>query len=69
LISRLSPCRALADNAVRLRVAEAFLPFIIGKLMRRIVNYLVNNIREHLMLYIVLWSLLALLNILYIVFF
>ncbi len=50
-------------------VAEAFLPFIIGILMRRIVNYLVNNIREHLMLYIVLWSLLAILDILYIVFF
>ncbi|HBM2733015.1 TPA: YceO family protein, partial [Enterobacter hormaechei subsp. xiangfangensis] len=27
--------------------------------MRRLVNYLINNIREHFMLYIVLWSLLA----------
>ncbi|EPJ8039646.1 TPA: YceO family protein, partial [Citrobacter freundii] len=27
--------------------------------MRRIFHYLVNNIREHLMLYIILWSLLA----------
>ncbi|EJB6974414.1 TPA: DUF2770 family protein, partial [Enterobacter hormaechei subsp. steigerwaltii] len=26
--------------------------------MRRLVNYLINNIREHFMLYIVLWSLL-----------
>ncbi|HAT4060135.1 TPA: DUF2770 domain-containing protein, partial [Citrobacter freundii] len=26
--------------------------------MRRIFHYLVNNIREHLMLYIILWSLL-----------
>lgn len=43
-------------------------PFI-GIHMRRIVNYLINNIREHLMLYILLWSLLALLDILYIVFF
>ncbi|EPL0119418.1 DUF2770 family protein, partial [Citrobacter freundii] len=25
--------------------------------MRRIFHYLVNNIREHLMLYIILWSL------------
>ncbi|HBL6090032.1 TPA: DUF2770 family protein, partial [Enterobacter hormaechei subsp. xiangfangensis] len=25
--------------------------------MRRLVNYLINNIREHFMLYIVLWSL------------
>ncbi|MBG0548246.1 DUF2770 family protein [Enterobacter hormaechei] len=24
--------------------------------MRRLVNYLINNIREHFMLYIVLWS-------------
>lgn len=45
-----------------------FLPAT-GILMRRIVNYLVNNIREHLMLYILLWSLLAILDILYIVFF
>ncbi|EPU1263965.1 YceO family protein, partial [Citrobacter freundii] len=27
--------------------------------MRRIFHYLVNNIREHFMLYIILWSLLA----------
>lgn len=26
--------------------------------MRRIFHYLVNNIREHFMLYIILWSLL-----------
>ncbi|MEG1210921.1 MAG: YceO family protein [Leclercia sp.] len=37
--------------------------------MRRIVQYLVNNIREHLMLYILLWSLLAIIDIIYIVFF
>ena len=37
--------------------------------MRRLLHYLINNIREHLMLYILLWSLLALLDILYIVFF
>ena len=45
-----------------------FHPFT-GIFMRRIVSYLVNNIREHLMLYILLWSLLAVLDILYIVFF
>jgi len=48
---------------------KPFIPPITGIFMRRIVNYLVNNIREHLMLYIVLWSLLAVLDILYIVFF
>ncbi|ANG92386.1 YceO family protein [Enterobacteriaceae bacterium 155047] len=37
--------------------------------MRRIVNYLINNIREHLMLYIFLWSLLAIVDVIYIVFF
>ena len=37
--------------------------------MRRLVNYLINNIREHFMLYIVLWSLLAIIAVIYIVFF
>ena len=37
--------------------------------MRRIVDYLVNNIREHLMLYIILWSLLAIMDVIYIMFF
>lgn len=37
--------------------------------MRRMVNYLINNIREHFMLYIVLWSLLAIIDVIYIVFF
>lgn len=31
--------------------------------MRRLVNYLINNIREHFMLYIVLWSLLAIITL------
>ncbi|HAS1428310.1 TPA: YceO family protein, partial [Enterobacter hormaechei subsp. steigerwaltii] len=35
--------------------------------MRRLVNYLINNIREHFMLYIVLWSLLAIIDVIYIV--
>ncbi|RCG81440.1 hypothetical protein CSB66_2252 [Enterobacter hormaechei] len=38
-------------------------------MMRRLVNYLINNIREHFMLYIVLWSLLAIIVVIYIVFF
>lgn len=37
--------------------------------MRRLVNNLINNIREHFMLYIVLWSLLAIIDVIYIVFF
>ncbi|HFK6871424.1 TPA: YceO family protein [Enterobacter hormaechei subsp. steigerwaltii] len=37
--------------------------------MRRLVKYLINNIREHFMLYIVLWSLLAIIDVIYIVFF
>lgn len=37
--------------------------------MRRLVNYLINNIREHFMLYVVLWSLLAIIDVIYIVFF
>lgn len=37
--------------------------------MRILVNYLINNIREHFMLYIVLWSLLAIIVVIYIVFF
>jgi len=38
-------------------------------MMRRLMNYLINNIREHFMLYIVLWSLLAIIDVIYIVFF
>jgi len=38
-------------------------------MMRRIFDYLVNNIREHFMLYILLWSLLAIIDVIYIVFF
>ncbi|EKM5719003.1 YceO family protein [Enterobacter cloacae] len=37
--------------------------------MRRIVGFLINNIREHFMLYILLWGLLALIEIIYIVFY
>ncbi|HDR2751965.1 MULTISPECIES: DUF2770 family protein [Enterobacter] len=37
--------------------------------MRKIVSYLINNIREHLMLYILLWSLLAIIDFIYIVFY
>ncbi|MDT7366198.1 YceO family protein [Citrobacter freundii] len=37
--------------------------------MRRIFHYLVNNIREHFMFYIILWSLLAIMDVIYIMFF
>jgi len=38
-------------------------------MMRRIVDFLINNIREHFMLYILLWSLLVVIDFLYIVFY
>ncbi|EPF0314444.1 YceO family protein [Enterobacter chuandaensis] len=37
--------------------------------MRRIVSFLINNIREHLMLYILLWALLAIIDVIYVVFY
>ncbi|MEG5911847.1 YceO family protein [Enterobacter bugandensis] len=37
--------------------------------MRRIVDFLINNIREHFMLYILLWALLAIVEVIYIVFY
>ncbi|HCM9485323.1 YceO family protein [Enterobacter kobei] len=37
--------------------------------MSRIVSFLVNNIREHFMLYILLWALLAIVDFIYIVFY
>jgi hypothetical protein len=37
--------------------------------MHRIWHYLVNNIREHLMLYIALWLLLAAIDLVYVFFF
>lgn len=35
--------------------------------MRRLFIYLVNNVHEHLMIYIVLWSIIALVDLIYIV--
>ncbi|CBG87888.1 YceO family protein [Citrobacter rodentium] len=37
--------------------------------MRRLFQFWVNNIRQHFMLYIFLWSLLAILDVIYIYFF
>ncbi|MTH46573.1 YceO family protein [Intestinirhabdus alba] len=37
--------------------------------MRRLFHYLINNIREHFMLWIVLWSLLAIMDIAWLWFF
>lgn len=37
--------------------------------MRRLFHFLMNNIREHLMLYVILWSLLAVMDIVYLLFF
>ncbi|EEX1161892.1 YceO family protein [Escherichia coli H46] len=33
--------------------------------MRRLLHYLINNIREHLMLYLFLWGLLAIIDLIY----
>jgi len=35
--------------------------------MRRLFHFLINNVREHLMIYISLWLLIALFDIIYIV--
>lgn len=37
--------------------------------MRKIVSFLMNNIREHFMLYLLLWALLAIIDFVYIVFY
>ena len=37
--------------------------------MRRLFEFFMNNIREHFMLYILLWSLLVVIDFLYIVFY
>lgn len=37
--------------------------------MRRLFHVLMNNIREHFMLYVILWSLLAVMDIVYLLFF
>ncbi|KWZ89597.1 hypothetical protein HMPREF3212_03006 [Citrobacter freundii] len=52
-------------------MASMVRPFLMTGItsMRRIFHYLVNNIREHFMLYIILWSLLAIMDVIYIMFF
>ncbi|MCZ8648206.1 YceO family protein [Escherichia albertii] len=37
--------------------------------MRRLVNYLINNIREHLMLYLFLWGVVAIMVLIYVFYF
>ncbi|EBW0111832.1 DUF2770 domain-containing protein [Salmonella enterica subsp. enterica serovar Bareilly] len=37
--------------------------------MRRLFHFLMNNIREYFMLYVILWSLLAVMDIVYLLFF
>lgn len=41
---------------------------MVNNIMRRLIHYLANNIREHLVLYVILWSLLLVLDIIYILF-
>lgn len=35
--------------------------------MQRLFYFVVNNVREHLMIYIVLWSIIALVDLIYII--
>lgn len=35
--------------------------------MRRLLHFVVNNVREHLMLYIVLWSVIAFIDLIYVI--
>ena len=44
-------------------------PFLQEYLMRRLLHYLINNIREHLMLYLFLWGLLAIMDLIYVFYF
>ncbi|OTC17791.1 DUF2770 domain-containing protein [Escherichia coli] len=44
-------------------------PFLQEYLMRRLLHYLIKNIREHLMLYLFLWGLLAIMDLIYVFYF
>lgn len=33
--------------------------------MRRVIHFLINNVRQHLMLYLVFWLVLAVLDVIY----
>ncbi|EFB3123958.1 DUF2770 domain-containing protein [Escherichia coli] len=44
-------------------------PFLQEYLMRRLLHYLINNIREHLMLYLFLWGLLVIMDLIYVFYF
>ncbi|WP_458047353.1 YceO family protein [Phytobacter sp. AG2a] len=35
--------------------------------MRRLLQFVVNNVREHLMVYIVLWSVIAVIDLIYVI--
>jgi hypothetical protein len=62
--------RVLTDNPHGLRSSGArFIHTALRGVMRRIVSFLMNNIREHFMLYILLWALLAIIDFVYIVFY
>jgi hypothetical protein len=62
--------RVLTDNPHGLRRSGArFIHTACWGVMRKIVSFLMNNIREHFMLYILLWALLAIIDFVYIVFY
>lgn len=45
----------------------AFIFYGAGEAMRRLLQFVVNNVREHLMVYIVLWSVIAVIDLIYVI--
>jgi hypothetical protein len=44
-------------------------PLVMREVMRRLFNMLVNNVREHFMIYLALWLLLAIIDLVWLWFF
>lgn len=63
MICRRLRCPALTANESLKKTAPNHRGRYIENTMRRLFYFLLNNVREHLMLYLMLWLLLALLDI------
>ncbi len=63
MIYRRLRCPALTANESLKKTALNHQGRYIENAMRRLFYFLLNNVREHLMLYLMLWLLLALLDI------
>ncbi|SQC93972.1 N-methyl-L-tryptophan oxidase [Cedecea neteri] len=59
----------LASKQRRIPEWRALPPLLPGAIMIRFIQFLTNNIREHFILYLILWATLALLDLAYIYFF